>query len=645
MLIVYNPDMPLTKVQFAPGFNKQASDSGAENQWVDGDFVRFRYGMPEKVGGWQEIMNKRLVGAARDSHSWADLDGRRYIAFGTNKILYVYDGDDYYDITPFDTSLAQSGCDITTTNGSTTVTITSPTAHGLEPGDILTFENAGSFTGGQTDYTATDFDDVLFEVQLAPTLTTFTITMPTAETGTGATNDGTLDTKPYYKVGPLLQAFGFGWGTALWGGSTWGTPRATSQAVLDPGSWSLDNYGELLIATIKNGQTFSWDPNSGVTTRATILSGAPTKSVMSMVSDRDRHLIVLGTETTIGSPTTQDKMFIRFSDQESLTDYTATSTNTAGSFRIDSGTKIVGAAKAKDYILILTDASAYLMQFVGPPFTFSIRQVGSNCGCVGQHSIVYANGAVFWMSDSGGFFVFDGTVKSLGSLVEDFVFQTNDGAPGFNFANGSELTFASHNSLYSEIYWFYPTANSSYVDRLVTYNYAEQTWTTSTLARTTYQDAHVFGDPIATEFSASLAPTTPTIQGVSNGASRVFNQEIGTNEVLADGTINAIPAYIKSGDFDLDAQGDGEYFIKVRRFIPDFKYINGNAKITLELRDYPANVQVGSPLGPFTVSSSTDKVDTRARARLAAVKIENDGKDESWRFGQFRFDIQPDGRR
>jgi len=642
---VYNTVMPLTKVQFAPGFNKQASDSGAENQWVDGDFVRFRYGMPEKIGGWQEIMDKKLVGAVRDSHSWADLDGRRYIAFGTNKILYVYDGDDYYDITPFDTSLAQSGCDITTTNGSTTVEITCPTAHGLEPGDILTFENAGSFTAGQTDYTATDFDDVLFEVQLAPTTTTFTITMPTAETGTGATNDGTLDTKPYYKVGPLLQAFGFGWGTALWGGSTWGTPRATSQAVLDPGSWSLDNYGELLIATIKNGQTFSWDPNSGVATRAALISGAPTKSVMSMVSDRDRHLIVLGTETTIGSPGTQDKMFIRFSDQESLTDYTATSTNTAGSFRIDSGTKIVGAAKAKDYILILTDTSAYLMQFVGPPFTFSIRQVGSNCGCVGQHSIVYANGAVFWMSDSGGFFVFDGTVKSLGSLVEDFVFQTNDGAPGFNFSNGSELTFGSHNSLYSEIYWFYATANSNYVNRLVTYNYAEQTWTTGTLARTTYEDAHVFGDPIATEFSANLAPTTPTIQGVSNGAARVFNHEIGTNEVLANGTINAIPAYIKSGDFDLDAQGDGEYFIKVRRFIPDFKYINGNAKVTLELRDYPANIQVGSPLGPFTVTSSTDKVDTRARARLAAVKIENDGTNESWRFGQFRFDIQPDGRR
>ena len=637
--------MPLRKVQFAPGFNKQASASGAENQWVDGDFVRFRYSMPEKIGGWSEIMNKQLIGATRASHSWADLDGKKYIALGTNKILYIYDGDDYYDITPFNTALAQSGCNISTTSGSRTVTITCSAPHALEPGDIVTFENAGSFNAAQTGYVASDFDNVLFEVQLAPTTSTFTIQMPSAESGSGTTNNGTLDLKAYYQVGPLQQAFGFGWGTALWGQSTWNTPRSTSNAVLDPGAWSLDNYGELLIATIKNGETFSWNPNTGVGTRATVITGAPTKSVMSMVSDRDRHLIILGTETTIGSPTSQDKMFIRFSDQETLTDYTATSTNTAGSFRIDSGTKIVGAAKAKDYVLILTDTSAYLMQFVGPPFTFSIRQVGSNCGSMGQKSVVYANGAVYWMSDSGGFFVFDGTVKSLPCLVEDFVFSTNDNAPGFNFSNGSELTSVAHNSLYSEITWFYASNNSNYINRMVTYNYAEGTWTTGSLARTTYEDKHVFENPIAAEFITTVTPTTPTVQGVSNGASRVFNHEVGTNEVLANGTTNAIPAFIKSGDFDLDVEGDGEFFIKVRRFIPDFKYINGNAKVTLELRDYPANIQQGSPLGPFTITSSTDKVDTRARARLAAVKIENDSTNESWRFGQFRFDIQPDGRR
>src|SRR6056300_1397263 len=639
--------MALTKIPFRPGFNKQLTDTQNENNWVDGDNVRFRYGQPEKIGGWVQETSSELIGAARAQHTWTDLDGRKYAAIGTNRCLYIYYSGDLYDITPIDPDRQQTGADITTTNGSTTVTITTTSSHNLQIGDILTFENAGSFTGGQTDYTATDFDDVLFEVQLAPTTTTFTITMPTAETGTGATNDGTLDSKPYYKVGPLLQAYGFGWGTALWGGSTWGTPRSTSNAVLDPGSWSLDNYGELLIATIKNGATFSWDPDggSGITARATILSGAPTRSVMSIVSDRDRHLIILGTETTIGSASTQDKMFIRFSDQESLTDYTATSVNTAGSFRIDSGTKIVGAAKAKDYILILTDTSAYLMQFVGPPFTFSIRQVGSNCGCVGQHSIVYANGAVYWISDSGGFFMFDGTVKALPSLVEDFVFQTNDNAPGFNFANGSEITYAAHNSLFSEISWFYASSTSSYIDRQVTFNYAEQTWTTGSLARTTFTDAHLFDQPIATEFDVNFTPTTPTIQGVSNGASRVFNHEIGTNQVLADGTTTAVPAYITSGDFDLDAQGDGEYFIKLRRYIPDFKYINGNAKITITTRDYPAQTQGSSPLGPFTINSSTNKVDTRARARLAAVKVENDGLNESWRFGQFRFDIQPDGRR
>jgi len=640
--------MPLRKVQFAPGFNKQATDSQAEGQWVDGDNVRFRYGSPEKIGGWEQVLTDTLVGAARAVHTWADLGGRRYAAIGTNKILYVYDGNDFYDITPTDSSIAVSGGDITTTNGSRTVTITTPSSHSLEIGDITTFENAGSFTAGQTDYVASDFDDVLYEVQSIPSTTTFTIQMATAETGTGATNDGTLDTLPYYKIGPLLQSYGYGWGTGTWSASTWGTPRTSSNVVLDPASWSLDNYGELLIATIKNGASFQWDPNggTGVTTRATIITNAPTKSVMTLVSDRDRHLIFLGTETTIGSPGTQDKMFIRFSDQENINDYTPTSTNTAGTFRVDSGTKIVGAAKGKDYILILTDTSAYLMQFIGAPYTFSIRQVGSNCGCVGQHSIVYANGSVFWMGDSGGFFVFDGTVKSMGSLVEDFVFTTTADNQGFNFANGSELTYGSHNSLYQEINWFYATANSSIINRSVTYNYGDQVWTTGSLARTTYTDAHVFDNPMATKFDTNTAPTSPVVQGVSNGASYLFNHEVGVNEVLDNGnTVNAISAYIESGDFDLDEGGDGEYFMKIRRFIPDFKDLQGNAKVTILLRRYPADTQTSSTLGPFTVTSSTDKVDTRARSRLASVKIENDAINERWRYGVFRVDIQQDGRR
>jgi len=642
--------MPLRKIQFLPGFNKQQTASGAENQWVDGDFVRFRYGSPEKIGGWSQLLTDELVGAGRAIHTWSDLDGRRYAAIGTNKLLYIYDGNAFYDITPLNTSIAQTGADITTINGSRTVTITTSGSHNLNTGDITTFENAGSFTAGQTDYVAADFDNVLFEVQDVFSATTFTILMPSAETGTGATNDGTLDTKPYYQVGPLTQTIGYGWGTGSWSTSTWGTARTTSQTILDPGSWSLDNYGQLLIASIHNGASFTWDPSNGagVTTRATIISGAPTTSVMSIVSDRDRHLILLGTETTIGNSASQDKMFIRFSDQENINDYTPTSTNTAGTFRIDSGTKIVAAVKGKDYILILTDTSAYLMQFIGPPFTFSIRQVGSNCGCIGQHAAVFSQGKVFWIGDSGGFYVFDGTVKSLPSLVEDFVFTTNNTNPGLNFS-ANELIYGSHNSLYSEINWFYASANSQYVDRCVTFNYDENVWTTSTLSRTSYTDAHVYDEPLATQFMTSMTPTTPTIQGVSEGASYVFRHEVGVNEVLDNGnTVNAIPAYIQSGDFDLDVDGDGEYFIKIRRFIPDFKFVNGNSKVSFVIKDYPADVSVAQgqrTIGPFTVSSTTDKVDTRARGRLAAVKIANDAVDESWRFGMFRFDIQPDGRR
>jgi hypothetical protein len=642
--------MALTKIPFRPGFNKQLTDTQNENNWVDGDNVRFRYGQPEKIGGWVEASLGSLIGVARSQHTWADLDGRKYAAVGTNRCLYVYYSGQFYDITPIDPDRQQTGADITTTNGSTTVTITTSSPHQLQIGDIVTFENAGSFTSPDTAYTATDFDDVLFEVQTTPTTTTFTIQMPTAETGTGATNDGTLDPLPYIQIGPLLQISGYGWGAGYWGFGTWGTARTTTNAILEPGLWSLDNYGQILIATVHNGRSFNWSPEAldpnALTTRATSVSNNPTKSVMTIVSDRDRHLIHLGTETTIGTPSTQDKMFIRFSDQENRTIYQPTSVNTAGTFRIDDGTAIVGATKGKDYTFIGTDTAAYIMQYVGPPFTFSIRQVGSNCGLIGQNGLVFVDTTVYWMSDKGGFFVYDGSVKKLPCLVEDFVFKTTGNNPGINY-NAGQQVYAAHNSLFNEIIWFYPTANSNFVDRMVVYNYQEQTWVTGTLARTSYSDKVIFDKPYATKFNQNTTPTYPEVQGISSsqGASVYYEHETGVNEVTFTGTKTAIPAYIQSGDFDLDTGGEGEFFIKIRRFIPDFKVLSGNAKVTLFLRDYPADTATSSPLGPFTVNSSTDKIDTRARARLAALKIANDATDENWRLGLFRFDFQPDGRR
>jgi hypothetical protein len=642
--------MPLTKYRIKPGFNKQATESEAIGQWTDGDFVRFRYGQPEKIGGWASLVTGNyasIIGAARDQHVWSDLDGRKYSAIGTDKLLIIYYEGAFYDITPLQTDNFSTGANITTSNLSKDVTITTSGGHNLIPGDIITFANAGSFTPPDTDYTATDFDDVLFEVKTVPSATTFTIQMPTDETGTGATNDGTLDVHPYEPVGPLNQTYGYGWGTSTWSRLTWGSASTSSNVVLDPANWSLDNWGQVLIATIHNGRSFTWDPSASnaLTTRAVRNNNMPSRSVMSIVSDRDRHLIHLGTETTIGSPSTQDKMFIRFSDQENYDIYAPTSVNTAGTFQLDDGTQIIGACKGKDYIMVFTDTATYRLDFVGPPFTFSIRKVASNAGLIGQHAAVYANGAMWWMGATGGFYVYDGTVKAVPCLVEDFVF-TNNGAGdlGLNY-NSGEIIFAGINELYSEVNWFYPSSNSTVIDRCVTYNFSEQVWTTSSLDRTTWEGSTVYAAPFATDYQASLTPTYPTVNGVSNGATILYQHETGVNQENADGTETAISSYIQSGEFEIGAEGEGQYFMSVSRFIPDFKSLSGDAQVTIFVNRYPQSTATSSPLGPFTVTSSTTKIDTRARGRLAAVKIATDGLDESWRYGTFSFDVRPDGRR
>ena len=490
--------------------------------------------------------------------------------------------------------------------------------------------------------------------------------MPSAETGTGVTAGGSLTIDPYEVVGPTFQTAGLGWGTDTWGSSTWGTASLTSNVILDPGIWSLDNFGQVLVATIRNGKTFTW--NAGASNARTIrasttttnfsTSNNPTKSILTQVSDRDRHLFHFGTETTIGDGTTQDPMFIRFSNQEDLNTYAPTAVNTAGTFRLDQGNEIVAAVSGKDYTLVLTDTSAYVIQFVGPPFTFSVRQVGTNCGCIGQNAISYSDGKVFWMSSEGGFFVYDGTVKAIPCLVEDFVFTTKGDNLGLNYSSPL-LVYAEHNTLYNEINWFYPKAGSDQIDRCVTYNYGENVWTTSSLARTSYIDQGVYDLPYATEYDKTALPNFP-IQGITAkyGASTYYEHEKGTDQVNSSGT-TSIDAFIQSGDFDItasrsalggttgiaDYRGDGEFFMSVKRFIPDFKLLTGNSKVTLLLNDYPNNTASSSSFGPFTITSTTDKVDTRARGRLLALKIENDGTGETWRYGTLRLDAQPDGRR
>jgi hypothetical protein len=646
--------MPLQKIQFKPGFNKQQTATGAEGQWIEGDNIRFRYGEPQKIGGWQQLVDKTLAGPVRDQHTWTALDGKKYAALGTSKLLVIYYEQEFFDITPLQTAV--TGCTYTSTTGSTTVTITKA-GHGLSTGDYLIFSAATTPGSPTTSYTSASFTTNTFEVISVPTSSTFTLTMPTTETGTGVTTGGSLSFQAYETIGPVAQSAAYGWGTATWGLSTWGTERPTTNVILAPGSWSLDNYGQVLVATIKNGKTYTWDPSAigRLSIRATVVANAPTSSVCSVVSDRDRHLFLFGTETTIGDPTTQDPMFIRFSNQEDINTWNPTVTNTAGTFRLDTGNEIIGALQGKDYILVLTDQAAYTIQFVGPPFTFSVRQVGTNCGCIGQHAMIYAQGAVFWMGYGGGFFAFDGTVKQIPSLVEDFVFTTTGDNLGINY-DASQIVYAYHNSLFNEVGFNYAQSGSSQIDRNVVYNFVENTWSVGSLARTTYQDAITFSLPYATQYNRTGTPTFPTINGVTNtyGSSKYWAQETGVNEVDANGNKTAITSYIKSGDYDISEQGlagDGQLIMRVKRFIPDFKSLEGNVKITLYFRDYPANADstpsTTPPLitGPFTISSSTTKVDTRVRGRQVSLKIENEAIDETWRYGTLRLDIEAGGRR
>jgi hypothetical protein len=646
--------MPLQKIQFKPGFNKQQTATGAEGQWIDGDNVRFRYGQPEKIGGWEQLVAGTMAGPVRDQHTWTDLNGVRYAALGTSKVLIIYYEGAFYDITPLDAAI--SGFTFSSTTGSATVTL-NKTAHGVAEGSYILFSGITLPSGGETGFSAGQFTNNTYEVITADD-DSFTITMSTVESGSGMSAQGAATVTPYITIGPVFETPSYGWGTGQWGEESWGTARSSSTVVLDPGSWSLDNYGQLLVATVRNGKTFTWSPlaaePAALTTRATVVSGAPTRSLMSLVSDRDRHLFLMGTLEDLSNSLSQNKMFIRFSNQEDINVWNPTATNTAGTFLLDQGNEIITAVQGKDYVLVLTDQAAYVIQFVGPPFTFSLRQVGSNCGCLGQHAAVYAQGAVYWMGFAGGFFMYDGTVKQLPSLVEDFVFTTQGGAPGINY-DANQITYGYHNSLYNEVGWFYAADASQQINKNVVYNFLEQSWTTGTLARTSYNDAQTYDLPYATQFTVDGTPSFPAIQGVTNryGSSKYYAHEIGTNEVDAAGATTAISSYILSGDYDLSEQGlvgDGEFIMRVSRFIPDFKNLAGNAKVTLFFRDYPAqNSQsdANGPLitGPFTINTTTNFVSTRVRGRQVSVKIENDNLNETWRYGTLRLDIHAGGRR
>ena len=725
--------MALIEYNFLPGIDKQDTTAGAENRWIDSDNVRFRYGLPEKVGGWSSLISDSIVGVARKQHGFVDLNGNRYVAIGTDKFLLLYFEGQLFDITPLKSTISSST--IATVNNDPVCTITTSTSHNLEPGDIVLLDSVTLPSG--TGFSASDFEDKLFQVTSVPTPTTFTITQ-SSNAGATVSTGGSIAVKPYEKVGPAAQSYGYGFGISQWNGlvsgaatstlngslsansagtggvgtnvtlaattnfsaagrilveeelisyasisspnlqsivrnvdgtsnashntgtavtdatnfSDWGEAVLASEVTLEPGLWSLDNFGQVLIATVANGKTFTWNAGaaSPLTVRASTTTSNfatgnnPTASRLTLVSPTTRHLCHFGTETTIGDTTTQDDMFIRFSDQEDINNYTVTAINSSGDFRLQDGTKIVGAIKAKETILVFTDNALYTMKFVGAPFTFGFEQVGTNCGLIGKNAAVEIDGIAYWMSPNG-FFLFDGTVKTLACSVEDHVYENIDVTKGQQVAAGL-------NNLFTEVVWYYPSSGADFNDKYVVYNYGESSrentvWYTGTETRTTWIDASVYPKPTATKFVSDGTGAFPAIIGQTGlGQTTLFEHEVGTDQSNADGSTTTVPSFIQSFDFDIKTgETDGEFFISMKRFIPDFKTLQGNAKLTMSVKRFPAQSSSSTALSPFTITSSSLKFDTRARGRYANIKIENDASSESWRFGTINLDIRPDGRR
>jgi hypothetical protein len=399
---------------------------------------------------------------------------------------------------------------------------------------------------------------------------------------------------------------------------------------LDSRVWQFDNFGEDVVCQLVDGAIYLFDTSSGITTRATAISGAPTKSTYAVVSTPDRHLVCFGTESTIGTPATQDPMFVRFSNQEDINSFVESAINTAGGQRLTDGNHIVSADRSRGQILIWTDTALHGMQYIGPPYTFGFQQLGSNCGLIGPHASADVNGVAFWMGKDA-FYMFDGTVKKLACTVQDYVFKD------INVVQNAKVNIGV-NTQFNEVTWWYCSFTADYIDRFVTYNYLENVWSVGSMPRTSWADLGTYSKPTAAEyFPNSTEATISTINGLTAGRSLIYNQEDGKN-----GNGSAINAYVKSGYFDI---GDGDQMLFMKRFIPDFKNQEGNLTVHLLLRPYPQATASPSSLDPYVIAPNTEKVDTRARGRQISLRIESSDIDTNWRFGTLRVDIQPDGLR
>ena len=615
--------MPLSRYTFQPGINKEGTSYSEEGGWYDCDKIRFRAGRPEKIGGWTKNNNNTFLGSARKLIQWISLDNQKMVALGTHLKLYVKGGSSYNDITPLRTTTSAGDVTFSASNGDATITVTD-SSHGAVENDFVTFSGASSLGGNITAAVLNQ------EYQIATIVNTNSYTIEAKDTdgdevtaNSSDSGNGGSSVVGAYQINVGLDTYvsGLGWGSGYWGQSTWG--GGTSGFAAQLRLWTLDNFGEDLIACPRLGQIYYWDFSSGLSTRAIPLSSlsdasdTPTAAMQVLVSEKDRHVVALGANT-IGT-STQDPMLVRWSDQEDASMWTPKTTNTAGSLRLSAGSEIVQGVRTRQEIAIFTDHALYSMQFIGPPFTFGINLVTENVSVVSPQAAINANNVVYFM-DQDNFYSYSGTIQAIPCTVRAYVFD--------DFNKGQQYkVFAAKNANFNEVTWFYPSGDSSEVDRYVTYNYVDKIWTIGNMARTAWIDEGV-------------SVIKPLAAGVSGTTSNyLYDQETGAND---DGS--ALTAYVESADFDA---GDGNQFMFINRLIPDvyFYGTSGDPNLTysIKTRDYPLGTL--SVATTASVSSTTGVSYIRARARQMRIRIESTDTDNLWRLGDTRFDIRQDGRR
>ena len=626
--------MPLQKFIFNPGINKEGTDYTAEGGWFDANLVRFRKGLPEKIGGWVKYLTSSIQGKGRKLHAYVTLNGTRIFAIGTTFKLYWQEGDNYNDITPIRSTTSAGDVTFSASDGSSTITVTD-TAHGADLNDFVTFSGAASLGG---NITATVLNQE-YQVTAVTSANAFTITAKdtdgvTVTANSSDTGNGGSSTVGAYQISVGLDVFvsGTGWSAGAWGSGTWGSTSslaANNQLRL----WSIDNFGEDLIANVRAGGIFFWDFSSA-SQRAVALSSiananqVPTLGLQVLVSDIDRHVIVLGADPMDGSVRSGaiDPLLIAFSDQENPLDFEPRATTTAGSLRCSAGSEIIGGLRARQETLVWTDAALYSLQFIGPPNTFGLTLVNEGVSLIGPNAAVNSPTGVYWM-DKKGFYTYNGSVVPLPCSVHSFVFDDINEDQAFQ-------VFGFLNKQFDEVGWFYCTSGSVTIDRYVVFNYVEQTWAIGELSRTAWLDEGIVAFPRAA--------------GYADGNNYIYSHETGHDD---DG-VPMDNVFIESADFDI---GDGEDFQFIRRFIPDVKFTGDSGStqtlnVVLKARDFPGQSLTTDQTTAFT--ASTTKVDTRARARHAAVRFESDDDAETgarlgvgFVIGATRLDLQPNGRR